>query len=41
MLGDITSDTPELLRSPLRPEGVCIDAMIEKVPEKVHINDAS
>ena len=41
IFGDITIGMPELLRSPLIPAGVCIDDRIEKVPDKVLINDAS
>ena len=41
IFGDITIGMPELLRSPLIPASVCIDDRIEKVPDKVLINDAS
>ena len=34
-------DIPELLRSPLNPAGVCIDATTEKVPDNVLKNDVS
>jgi hypothetical protein len=39
--GVTTIEVPELFRSPLNPDGVCIETTIEKVPDKVLKNEAS